>query len=259
MHFLISPAKTLDFERDRPSLTPTRARFAQQSAELIGVLRQKTAAEIAELMDLSSALAELNVERYAAWSPRYTARNSRPAVLAFDGDVYEGLAAASLSDDDLAWAQSHVSILSGLHGLLRPLDRIQPYRLEMGTALATARGHNLYAFWGDALARQLNRDLARHEGTRIVVNLASQEYFRAVQGQGLKAPIIECVFEDWKPGGYKVISFFAKRARGLMLRHAIRERLDDPAGLLEFSAEGYRFDPSVSEAERLVFRRRVPG
>ncbi len=259
MHFLISPAKTLDFQSPpATALALTRPRFLAETAELISVLKAKTAADIAELMDLSPALAELNVARYRAWSKRFTTYNSKPAVLAFNGDVYEGLQAPSLGEADLVWAQEHVSILSGLYGLLRPLDRMQPYRLEMGTALATQRGKTLYAYWGDTLARQLNRQLAAHK-PRVVVNLASQEYFRAVQGQGLKARVIECVFEDWKPGGYKVISFFAKRARGMMLRHAITERLAAPAGLEKFKAEGYRFESAVSEPDRLVFRRRLDG
>lgn len=258
MHFLISPAKTLNYDTADVTPTTTRPRFLAQSAELIEVLRPQTAADISQLMSLSQPLAELNVARYAAWSTRFTAHNSKAAVLAFNGDVYEGLAAATLSEPDLTWAQEHVSILSGLYGLLRPLDRMQPYRLEMGTALATTRGKNLYEFWGDTLVRQLNRQLAASKPA-IVVNLASQEYFRAVQGKGLKARVIECVFEDWKSGGYKVISFFAKRARGMMLRHAISQRLDKPEGLEAFKAEGYRFEPSVSEPDRLVFRRRVAG
>jgi cytoplasmic iron level regulating protein YaaA (DUF328/UPF0246 family) len=260
MHFLISPAKTLDYEGADAAVATTRPRFLAQSAELIDTLRPKTADDIAQLMSLSPALAELNVARYAAWSTRFTSRNSKAAVLAFNGDVYEGLQADTLGESDLAWAQEHVSILSGLYGLLRPLDRMQPYRLEMGTALPTPRGKNLYEFWGDTLVRQLNRQVKGIKGeSPIVVNLASQEYFRAVQGQGLKARVIDCVFEDWKGGGYKVISFFAKRARGMMLRHAIDHRLDGPEGLLTFKAEGYRFEPSVSQSDRLVFRRRVAG
>ncbi len=258
MHFLISPAKTLNYAPADVTLPVTRPRFLAQSAELIEVLRPKTPDEISRLMSLSQPLAELNVARYAAWSPRFTAHNSKAAVLAFNGDVYEGLDAGTLSEADLGWAQEHVSILSGLYGLLRPLDRMQAYRLEMGTALGTARGKNLYEFWGDTLVRQLNRQLAAHKPA-VVVNLASQEYFRAVQGKGLKARVIECVFEDWKGGGYKVISFFAKRARGMMLRHAISRRLDAPQGLEAFGAEGYRFEPSVSEPDRLVFRRRLEG
>jgi uncharacterized protein len=256
MHFLISPAKTLDYDTPHTSSAPTRPRFLADSAELIAELAPKTPAEIAQLMDLSPALAELNVARYGAWSQRFTARNSKPAVLAFNGDVYEGLQAPTLSQDDLAWAQEHVSILSGLYGLLRPLDRMQPYRLEMGTALATARGKNLYEFWGDRLARQLNRQLAADKPA-VIVNLASQEYFQSVRRKVLKARVIECVFEDWKGDGYKVISFFAKRARGLMLRHAITQRLAEPRGLEQFQAEGYRFESGVSEADRLVFRRRL--
>lgn len=258
MHFLVSPAKTLDFERDLPTPPLTRPRFLDHSAELIEVLRGFDAAELGRLMDISPALAELNVQRFADWRPRFTNHNSRPAVMAFDGDVYDGLQAGSLGQDDLAWAQEHVSILSGLYGLLRPLDRLQAYRLEMGTALPTARGASLYAFWGDLLARQLNRQLAS-ERPRIIVNLASQEYFKAVQGRGLKGQVIDCVFEDWSGGEYKVVSFFAKRARGLMLRHAIVGRLTDPAGLLEFDTDGYRFEASVSEPARLVFRRRQQG
>ncbi len=256
MHFLISPAKTLDYHGADASVATTRPRFLAQSAELIDTLRPKTADDISQLMSLSPALAELNVARYAAWSTRFTSHNSKAAVLAFNGDVYEGLQATTLHPDDLAWAQEHVSILSGLYGLLRPLDRMQPYRLEMGTALATARGKNLYEFWDDTLARQLNRQLKGP--SPVVVNLASQEYFRAVQGRGLKARVIDCVFEDWK-GGYKVISFFAKRARGMMLRHAIAHRVGTPEGLQKFKAEGYRFEPSVSQADRLVFRRRIEG
>ncbi len=259
MHFLISPAKTLNYEGADADVPTTRPRFLALSAELIETLRPKTADDIAQLMSLSQPLAELNVARYAAWSTRFTSHNSKAAVLAFNGDVYEGLEATTLRPDDLAWAQEHVSILSGLYGLLRPLDRMQPYRLEMGTALATARGKNLYEFWGDTLARQLNRQIKRQikGASPVVVNLASQEYFRAVQGRGLKARVIDCVFEDWKGGGYKVISFFAKRARGMMLRHAIAQRLEGPEGLQKFKAEGYRFEPSVSQADRLVFRRRV--
>ncbi|MGY4828227.1 peroxide stress protein YaaA [Sphaerotilaceae bacterium SBD11-9] len=256
MHFLISPAKTLDYVSTHITPATTRPRFLDDSAELISVLQPKTVDEIAELMSLSQPLAELNVARYGAWSRRFTERNSKAAVMAFNGDVYEGLNAPTLSADDLDWAQAHVSILSGLYGLLRPLDRMQPYRLEMGTPLVTARGRNLYDFWGDTLTQQINRQLGSKKPP-VVVNLASQEYFHAVRRKQLKARVIECVFEDWKGGGYKVISFFAKRARGLMLRHAITQRLDAPQGLENFSAEGYRFERAVSEPDRLVFRRRV--
>jgi uncharacterized protein len=255
MHFVVSPAKTLDFDRRVPTPALTRPRFLADTIELIETLKGRSVAQIGELMQISPALAELNVRRFADWRPRFTDRNSRPAVMAFDGDVYDGLDAKSLTQDDLAWAQQHVSILSGLYGLLRPLDRLQAYRLEMGTPLPTSRGHNLYAFWGDRLARQLDRETAGQR-PRVLVNLASQEYFKAVQGHALKARVVDCVFEDWSGGEYKVVSFFAKRARGAMLRHAIVSRLADPAGLLDFQSDGYRIEPSVSEPGRLVFRRR---
>jgi len=211
-------------------------------------------------MDLSDDLAQLNVARYRACSSRATARNSRPAMWAFDGDVYDGLQARSLGADDIAWAQRHVLMLSGLYGVLRPLDRLQPYRLEMGTALETERGANLYAFWGATVAAHLNKLQAR-EGEPIVVNLASQEYFKVTQArQGrrkvLRARVVECVFEDWKAGEWKVISFFAKRARGMMARHAIETRAESPAQLERFATAGYAFAPRASEPDRLVFRRR---
>jgi uncharacterized protein len=258
MQYLLSPAKRLDYESRVPMKSATTPQFLDRSAELIGVLKTKSAAQIAELMNLSRALSELNVARYAAWSPRFTARNSKPAVHAFDGDVYGGLDAATLGVDDLAWAQRHVAILSGLYGVLRPLDKLQPYRLEMGTPLITGRGRTLYDFWGESIAQHLNKRLAASESP-VVVNLASQEYFRAVDRKALQARVVECVFEDWKSGSYKVISFFAKRARGLMARHAITHRVATPEGLKKFKAEGYAFDAAASAPERLVFRRRVDG
>jgi uncharacterized protein len=258
MQYLLSPAKRLDYESRVPMKSATTPQFLDRSAELIGVLKTQSAAQIAELMNLSSALSELNAARYAAWSPRSTARNSKPAVHAFDGDVYGGLDAATLGVDDLAWAQRHVAILSGLYGVLRPLDKLQPYRLEMGTPLVTGRGKTLYDFWGDTIARHLNKRLASSESP-VVVNLASQEYFRAVDRKALEARVVECVFEDWKSGSYKVISFFAKRARGLMARHAITHRVATPEGLEKFKAEGYAFDAAASTPDRLVFRRRVEG
>ncbi len=262
MLYLLSPAKSLDYESPAfaPAVTPTTPRFVARSGELIALLRTKTADEIAALMALSEPLAALNVARYAAWRPRAGTRNSRPAAFAFNGDVYGGLAARSLAEDDLEWAQRHVAILSGLYGVLRPLDRLQPYRLEMGTALANPRGRDLYAYWGDTLALHLNRRL-RADATPVVVNLASQEYARAVDRKALKARVIDCVFEDWKPatggGQYKVIGFFAKRARGLMARHAITRRVATPEGLRGFDAEGYALAAAVSAPDRLVFRRRV--
>jgi len=259
MLFLLSPAKSLDYDTPLPrriAALATEPAFAERSAALIAVLREKSAVQIAALMDLSDALAELNVARYRAWSPAATPANSRPAALAFNGDVYGGLQAPTLTGADLRWAQQHIAILSGLYGVLRPLDRLQPYRLEMGTGLATASGRDLYAFWGDAVTEHLNERLAA-DASPVVINLASQEYFRAVRPKVLRARVIDCVFEDWKGGRYKVISFFAKRARGLMARHAIARRVRTPAGLRKFDAEGYAFDAGASAPDRFVFRRRV--
>ena len=260
MLFLLSPAKTLDYETPvAPEITgrATRPGFVPQSTELIDQLRQRSASELASLMSLSAPLAELNAARYAAWRPRFTAHNSRPALLAFDGEVYAGLDARSLTPAQLDWAQSHVVILSGLYGALRPLDLMQPYRLEMGTRLPTASSKDLYGFWGTSLAQYLNRR-QRGQAPRCVVNLASQEYARAVDRRALKARVIDCVFEDWSDGAYRVIGFFAKRARGQMARFAIDRSIESPDGLDAFDAGGYRLDVAASSADRRVFRRRLP-
>lgn len=258
MLFLISPAKTLDYETPVPpevAALASRPRFVKEAAALIDVLKTKSVQEVASLMDLSDPLAQLNVARYGAWSTRFTERNSKPAVLAFNGDVYEGLDAASLSVDDLGWAQQHLVILSGLYGLLRPLDRLQPYRLEMGIPLATPGAKNLYGYWGDTLSRTLNAQLGEGPAP-VVVNLASQEYFKAVDRKVLQARVVDCVFEDWKGGRWKVISFHAKRARGLMARFAIQHRITQVAALQGFASEGYGFDAAASDPDRLVFRRK---
>ena len=255
MLFLLSPAKALDYETPvAPELSHTQALFIPQAAELIAVLRQHSPQQIATLMKLSDPLASLNVARYEAWRPRFTAGNSRQAVLAFNGDVYEGLDARTLRPAELDWLQQHLCILSGLYGVLRPLDRMQPYRLEMGTRLATARGTNLYQFWGTQIADYLNQRLA-DDKTPIVVNLASQEYFKAVDRKVLQARVIDCVFEDHKDGQYKVIGFFSKRARGLMARWAAQHKIGQVKRLEAFDAEGYAFVPAVSQPDRLVFRR----
>lgn len=259
MLFLLSPAKSLDYDTPTPpelSGALTRPQFLDDTAALIDVLRTKSVADIRALMDLSEPLAQLNVDRYAAYRPRFTEHNSKPAVLAFNGDVYDGLDAKTLSADDLAWAQRHVRMLSGLYGILRPLDRMQPYRLEMGTRLATPAGHNLYDYWGDRLALHLN-ELARAEKAPVIVNLASQEYFRAADRKVLQPRVIDCQFEDWKNGTYKIISFFAKRARGAMARYAIQQRLETPDGLKDFDLDGYRFEPAASSADTFVFRRKA--
>lgn len=256
MLILLSPAKSLDYETPPVTDRHTVPEFVREASALIEVLRPYTPAQIASLMDLSDALATLNVARYAAWEPTFTSANSKQAVLAFNGDVYEGLDATSLKPADLDWAQDHVGILSGLYGVLRPLDWMQPYRLEMGTKLPNPRGKDLYAWWGDSLAEYLNRRLAE-QGDDLLINLASQEYFKSVKRKALKARVVECVFEDWKGGQWKVISFHAKRARGLMARHAVVKRARQVKDLLDFDAEGYAHDAAASTPDRLVFRRRL--
>jgi cytoplasmic iron level regulating protein YaaA (DUF328/UPF0246 family) len=255
MLFLLSPAKKLDYDTPLHVDLHTQPLFVEKAAALIKVLKKKSADDIADLMDLSPALAELNARRYAAWKPTFTQENARPAVLAFNGDVYERLQAGSLSPAQLQWAQEHLAILSGLYGVLRPLDLIQPYRLEMGTRLETAKGRNLYEFWASDIAAYLNERLA---GSRkpIVVNLASDEYFKAVDLRTLQARVVQCVFQDWKGGAWKVISFNAKRARGMMARYAIQHKIATPERLQAFDSEGYKYDASASTADKLVFRRK---
>jgi hypothetical protein len=258
MLFLLSPAKSLDYESALKGQAATAPLFVKQSKSLIEVLRTYSPHEIAQLMDLSDALSGLNVARYQAWSSRATAKNARQALLAFDGDVYDGLQAHSLDDDALAWTQEHLCILSGLYGVLRPLDLMQPYRLEMGTALPTCQGKNLYEFWSTQISEYLNRRL-RADSSPVVVNLASQEYFKAVQMKALKAPVVECVFQEKRNGEYKIISFSAKRARGMMARFAIDQRLSRPEQLRAFDADGYAWSAAASTPHSLVFRRDAPG
>jgi cytoplasmic iron level regulating protein YaaA (DUF328/UPF0246 family) len=255
MLFLLSPAKSLDYETPAGDVPHTLPHFLDQAAELIDVLRPYSPQQIAELMDLSDALSVLNVARYEAWRLKFTAKNAKQAVLAFNGDVYEGLDAKTLNAKQLDWAQDHVCILSGLYGVLRPLDWMQPYRLEMGTSLKNPKGNNLYKFWGSQIAEYLNERLSKDKSP-VIINLASQEYFKSVDRKALQARVVECVFEDYKGGKYKVISFNAKRARGLMARWAVLNKASKPADLLAFDSEGYVFDKAASEADRLVFRRK---
>lgn len=250
MLLLLSPAKKLDYDSPVRTTLQSQPLFVEHAAELIKVLREKSVEEIASLMKLSDALAELNHARYAEWKPVFDTNVARQAILAFNGDVYEGLRAPELSDAALTWAQDHVVMLSGLYGALRPLDLMRPYRLEMGTRLKTDKGANLYAFWGTRIADYLNE-----RGDDVVVNLASEEYFKAVDQKVLKARVIQCVFQEKKGDEWKVISFHAKRARGLMARFIIDERLDSPKGLERFAEEGYSFAKDASSAGRLVFRR----
>ena len=262
MLLLLSPAKTLDYESPVAAALlkkATEPQYLDDAATLIGVLRKKNARQVAALMDLSAKLAELNVERYAAWQPESTRQNSRPAVLAFNGDVYDGLQARTLKAPDLRWAQQHLLILSGLYGVLRPLDSLQPYRLEMGTALKNARGKDLYAWWGDTVAEHINA-LQAAEKAPVVVNLASIEYGRVALRTSLKARVVDCVFEETNAdGSHQVISFFAKKARGLMARHAIDSRARSVKALHSFNAEGYALDHSASTPDTLVFRRPRPA
>jgi cytoplasmic iron level regulating protein YaaA (DUF328/UPF0246 family) len=257
MLFLLSPAKSLDYASPLPEIAPTEPLFVSESVRLIRELRKYKAAQIATLMDLSDDLSRLNVARYQAWRRTVPEATSRQAVLAFDGDVYGGLQARELSPDALAWTQAHLAILSGLYGVLRPLDRMQPYRLEMKTRLPNERGDNLYQFWGPRIAQYLNKRQAG-ETDPVVVNLASQEYFRAVDRKVLKARVVECVFEETRGGKHQIISFLAKRARGLMMRHAVQSRATTVAQLEAFDADGYSLVRNASTPKRLVFRRAGP-
>ncbi|MET4162231.1 cytoplasmic iron level regulating protein YaaA (DUF328/UPF0246 family) [Marinobacterium sp. MBR-111] len=250
---LVSPAKTLDYESPLATDTYTQPRFTEQSQQLIETLRQLSVQDVAELMKLSDKLASLNVARYQSWEPKHTPDNARPAVLAFKGDVYTGLDAESLSETDFSFAQQHLRILSGLYGVLRPLDLLEPYRLEMGTRLKTASGDNLYQFWGDRITAALNEELKTSDD--VVVNLASNEYFKAVQPKGLNARLITPVFKDFKNGQYKIISFYAKKARGLMSRYIIQNRIDAPEAIKAFDLEGYYFSPEQSKGDTWVFLR----
>ena len=258
MIIVLSPAKSLDYETPAHLDTHTIPDFVDDAAELIGGLRRLSPQQISSLMSISDPLARLNFQRYAEWSPKFSSKNAKQAVLAFNGDVYEGLDAKSLSASDLAYAQRHVRVLSGLYGLLRPLDLLQPYRLEMGTRFENARGKDLYAFWGERITHALNAQFARNKkAQRVLINCASNEYFKAVKPKRLEAPVITPVFEDWKGGRYKIISFYAKRARGLMARYAVENRIGDPEALKGFDADGYVFEADASNDSTYVFRRRV--
>ncbi|MBV2182009.1 MAG: peroxide stress protein YaaA [Castellaniella sp.] len=255
MLMVLSPAKKLDYDSPVRTTQQSLPVFSTETRELVGVMQALKPADLADLMDLSDALARLNAQRYAAWVDAPDTRHARQAALAFNGDVYEGLRAAELSDAQLVWLQDHLAILSGLYGVLRPLDLIQPYRLEMGTRLRTAHGRTLYEFWGGRIAQELNRRLDALGRERIVLNLASQEYFKSVDLKTLRARVVECVFQDEKNGIWKVVSFHAKRARGLMARHVADHKIDRVADLRGFSAGGYAFAPEASTEDRLVFRR----
>ena len=254
MLMVISPAKTLDFETPPSTTRFTQPQYLDHSQELITQLRELTPAQIGELMHLSDKLSGLNAARFGSWNPAFTPENAKQALLAFKGDVYTGLQAETLSEKELSYAQAHLRMLSGLYGLLRPLDLMQPYRLEMGTKLANARGKDLYAFWGTRISEWLNEALAE-QGDDLLLNLASTEYFSAVKRSALKARIIDTEFKDWKNGQYKIISFYAKKARGMMSRFVISEQINTPDALKQFDVNGYRYSSELSSDTKLVFLR----
>lgn len=258
MMIVLSPAKSLDYVTAPQTRKHTEPQFIAESAQLIETLRPYSPVQLSELMRLSDKLAALNVARYAEWQPSFSFDNAKQAVLAFNGDVYEGLNATSLKTPDLEFAQKHLRILSGLYGLLRPLDLMQPYRLEMGTRLPNIKGKDLYGFWGTQITEALNVDIAQRKA-RALINLASEEYFKSVKPKLLLVPVITPVFEEYKNGKYKIISFYAKRARGLMTRYAILNRLKDPTALQAFDSEGYAFDAKASNDFTYVFRRKEPA
>ncbi|MBY5993440.1 peroxide stress protein YaaA [Ferrimonas balearica] len=255
---VISPAKNLDFDTPPHVDAHTQPQMLDHAELLMESCRRLTPADLASLMKLSDKLAGLNAARFAQWQPPFTPDNAKPAVLAFNGDVYTGLEAGTLSDDQLAYAQQHLRILSGLYGLLRPLDLMQAYRLEMGTKLANARGKDLYAFWDHHITEALNAALAA-QGDSVLINLASNEYFKAVKPKALEARVITPVFKDWKNGQYKIISFYAKKARGLMARYLIEQRPTQPQDLEAFDYAGYRFSAEQSNADTMVFLRDEPA
>lgn len=254
MLLLISPAKTLDFEKPAPRCNYSQPDFLKQSRQLIKELRSLSPMDISKLMHISDKLGELNFQRFAEWKTPFTEHNAKQALFAFQGDVYTGLEAETFNSTDLEFAQQHLRILSGLYGLLRPLDLMQAYRLEMGTNFTNTRGKNLYAFWGDSITQAINTQLSQLESD-VVVNLASNEYFSAVNRKTLKADIITPIFKDEKNGQYKIISFFAKKARGMMSAYIIRNRITQPEQIKHFDVAGYSFDKSLSSERDWVFTR----
>lgn len=254
MLILLSPAKSLDYETPLLTRKATQPRLAKHSFDLLEKLKKLSAKEISTLMNISPKLAELNYQRYQDYRADHNKTNSRPAILAFTGDVYQGMTLTDWSSDDFDTAQSRIRILSGLYGVLRPLDRIQPHRLEMGTRLKNNQGNNLYDFWGESITEQLNKDL-KSSGSNLVVNLASNEYFSAVKPEKLRGTLVTPVFKDEKNGSFKVISFYAKKARGMMADFIVRNRIESVEGLRRFSSDGYKFDEKSSTETKLTFLR----
>ena len=254
MIIVVSPAKTLDYETPLPTKEFSEPDFLSEASVLIDVLKGKTNEEVKDLMKLSDKLTELNVERYKQWSQPFSPDNARPGIFAFKGDVYVGLDAQSFNDADIQFAQNHLRILSGLYGVLRPLDLMQPYRLEMGTKLKTDTGKNLYEFWGSKISDSLNNDHQEGEG-RELINLASNEYFSAIDKKNLDSEIITPAFYDWKNGKYKMISFYAKKARGMMAAWIIKNRITSSQKLESFDVAGYMYSPEMSESNKPAFIR----
>ncbi|MCL4164550.1 UNVERIFIED_CONTAM: hypothetical protein GTU68_033251 [Idotea baltica] len=255
MLVLLSPAKSLDYESSLLTKRSTKPRFIEESADLVSQLRKLSVGQLKKLMSISDNLAEVNHERYAAWEPDFNKDNSRQAVLAFVGDVYQGLTLSDWSSNDFATAQKQIRILSGLYGLLRPLDLMQPYRLEMGTKFKNTGGKNLYEFWGDKITNLVNQDLKK-SGSDVIVNLASNEYFSSVKSKGLKGELITPVFKDEKNGTYKIISFFAKKARGMMADFIVTNGITEVEELKKFKTAKYRFSKKESDGNTLVFLRK---
>ena len=254
---VISPAKTLDFETPPTTRRFTQPQFLEHSQALITQLRDLSPAQLSELMHLSDKLAGLNAARFGSWTLPFTLENAKQALLAFKGDVYTGLRAEDFDEADLSFAQDHLRMLSGLYGVLRPLDLMQPYRLEMGTPLANPRGKDLYAFWGERISQSLNQALAEQD-SEVLLNLASNEYFSAVKRPALNARIINIDFKDLKNDQYKIISFYAKKARGMMSRFVISERINEPNLLKDFNEQGYRYSAEHSRPDHWVFLRDAP-
>jgi cytoplasmic iron level regulating protein YaaA (DUF328/UPF0246 family) len=256
MLMVISPAKTLDYESPLATQTYTQPAFQEDSRELIDQLKELEPHQVSNLMSISDKLGQLNAERFRNWHTPFTLDNARQAILAFKGDVYTGLDAESFKREDFEFAQSHLRILSGLYGLLRPLDLMQPYRLEMGTRFENRRGKDLYAFWGEKLTRALNEELRQDvHDEPVLINLASNEYFKSIKTSKLDARLITPQFKDWKNGKYKIISFYAKKARGMMCRYAIQNRITQADELKKFDLGGYAFSTEQSSGDEWVFLR----
>lgn len=254
---VISPAKTLDFDTPPTTRKATQPQFLDRAAQLVDDARQLSPDDIRALMGVSENIAELNHARFMNWAEPFSLDNAKQSVLAFKGDVYTGLEAQTLSSAQLGFAQKHLCILSGLYGLLRPLDLMQAYRLEMGLKFANSGGNNLYEFWGSDITAALQKQLKK-SGSKVLVNLASNEYFKAARARELDADIVTPVFKDLKGDKYKVISFFAKKARGQMARFIIENELNEPDGMKKFRADGYRYNKAESTARELVFTRDTP-